>query len=162
MRKLFFLILLHPLILLYSQTEIVNIQWNRQGMHQSFPFALYEDGVNTLPYFTRKIPWNDHGTLPVVGIRVMQSTEIPGGHLDEIKHNHLKKNPLVEYSLARESGRSFVMLKVLPYVRNSDGKVHRVDRFEIQLEQEAALAPLKSARAGTWKDHSILASGSWF
>jgi len=53
-------------------------------------------------------------------------------------------------------------VKVLPFIRQADGKVQQVDRFEIVLEQEAALAPLKSAKAGNWIDHSLLASGSWY
>ncbi len=161
MRKLFFLILIHPLILLYSQTENVNIQWNRDDVHHFFPNALYEDGENTLPYFTRKIAWPAKGMLPSLSLRVSKTTEIAPGLLKEIDLNSLKKSPLLEYSLAREAGKSFVMVKVLPFIRKADGSVEQVDDFEIILEQEAAMAPLKSAKAGSWKDQSILTSGSW-
>ena len=161
MRKLFFLILFHPVILLYSQTENVNIQWNREDVDQFFPNALYEDGENTLPYFTRKIAWRAEGMLPVVTVNVTRSTEIAAETLLGIDQSHLKKSPLLEYSLEREAGKSFVMVKVLPFIRQPDGSVQQVDRFEIILEQEAALAPLKSAIAGSWEGHSMLASGSW-
>ena len=161
MRKLFFLILIYPVILLYSQTENVNIQWNREDVHHFFPNALYEDGENTLPYFTRKIAWTAERMLPVVHVKVTESTEIASGLLREIDQSHLKQSPLLEYSLAREAGKSFVMVKVLPFIREADGRVLQVDRFEIIVEQEAALAPLKSARAGSWMDHSLLASGNW-
>jgi hypothetical protein len=161
MRKLFFLILIHPVILLYSQTENVNIQWNREDVKHFFPNALYEDGENTLPYFTRKIAWTAKGMLPVVSIEVTESTEMAVGVLHGIDHSHLKQSPLLEYSLAREAGNSYVMVKVLPFIREGDGRVLQVDRFEIIVEQEAALAPLKSARAGSWMDHSLLASGNW-
>jgi hypothetical protein len=162
MRKLFFLILIHPVILLYSQTENVNIQWNREDIHHFFPFALYEDGENTLPYFTRKIEWTAKGMLPRVRVEVSLTTELDAALLSGIDQTHLKKSPLVEYSLAREAGKSFVLVKVLPFIRQSDGSVRQVDQFEIILEQEAALAPLKSAMVGDWTDHSKLASGSWF
>ncbi|MDF1574669.1 MAG: type IX secretion system sortase PorU [Bacteroidales bacterium] len=76
--------------------------------------------------------------------------------------SHLTERPLLEYSLVREAGFPRVIIKVLPFVRMADGSVHRVDSFEIDLEQEAALAPLKSARAGSWAEHSLLASGRWF
>jgi len=161
MRKLFFLILIHPLILLHSQTENVNIQWNREDVHHFFPNALYEDGENTLPYFTRKIAWTAKGMLPVVSLRVSNTTEIAPDLLKGIDQSNLKKSPLLEYSLAREAGKSMVMVKVLPFIRKADGRVEQVDEFEIILEQEAALAPLKSAIAGNWKDQSLLASGSW-
>jgi len=161
MRKLFFLILIHSVILLYSQTENVNIQWNREDVHHFFPNALYEDGENTLPYFTRKIAWTAKGMLPVVSLKVTKTTEIATSSLQGIDQSRLKQSPLLEYSLAREAGESFVMVKVLPFIRQADGKVHQVDRFEIVLEQEAALAPLKSAKAGNWIDHSLMASGNW-
>ncbi|MCK4989108.1 MAG: hypothetical protein KAS29_01430, partial [Bacteroidales bacterium] len=162
MRNLFFLILIHSVILLYSQTENVNIQWNREDVHHFFPNALYEDGENTLPYFTRKIAWTSKGMLPVVSLKVTKTTEITSSSLQGIDQTYLKKSPLLEYSLAREAGKYFVMVKVLPFIRQADGKVQQVDRFEIVLEQEAALAPLKSAKAGNWIDHSLLASGSWY
>ena len=162
MRNLFFLILIHSVILLYSQTENVNIQWNREDVHHFFPNALYEDGENTLPYFTRKIAWTSKGMLPVVSLKVTKTTEIASSSLQGIDQSRLKQSPLLEYSLAREAGKYFVMVKVLPFIRQADGKVQQVDRFEIVLEQEAALAPLKSAKAGNWIDHSLLASGSWY
>ncbi len=162
MRKLFFLILIHPVILLYSQTENVNIQWNREDIHHFFPFALYEDGENTLPYFTRKIEWNAKGMLPRVKVEVSRTTKIDPALLKGIDQSHLKQSPLVEYSLAREAGLSYVLIKVLPFIRRGDGTLEQVDDFEIILEQEAALAPLKSARAGNWTANSILASGSWY
>ncbi len=162
MRKLIFLILIHPVILLYSQTENVNIQWNREDIHHFFPNALYEDGENTLPYFTRKIKWTAEGMLPVLSIKVNKTTKIASVLLQEIDHSHLKKSPLLEYSLAREAGQFYVMVKVLPFIRQDDGEVLQVDDFEIILEQEAAMAPLKSVRAGSWKEHSILATGNWY
>ena len=162
MRKLFFLILIHPVILLYSQSENVNIQWNREDVKHFFPNALYEDGENTLPYFTRKIAWTPEGMLPVVSLKVTKTTEIATSILHGIDQSRLKKSPLLEYSLAREAGKSFVLVKVLPFIRQADGSVLQVDDFELLLEQEAALAPLKSAKVGSWMDHSLLASGSWF
>lgn len=162
MRKLFFLILIHSVILLYSQTENVNIQWNREDIHHFFPNALYEDGENTLPYFTRKIAWTAKGMLPVVSLKVTKTTGIASSVLQGIDQSHLKKSPLLECSLAREAGKSFVLVKVLPFIRQADGKVQQVDDFKIVLEQEAALAPLKSAKAGNWIDHSLLSSGNWY
>jgi len=162
MRNLFFLILIHSVILLYSQTENVNIQLNREDVNHFFPNALYEDGENTLPYFTRKIAWTSKGMLPVVSLKVTKTTEIASSSLQGIDQTYLRQSPLLEYSLAREAGKYFVLVKVLPFIRQADGKVQQVDRFEIVLEQEAALAPLKSAKAGNWIDHSLLASGSWY
>jgi hypothetical protein len=100
--------------------------------------------------------------LPVVSLKVTKTTEIATSILHGIDQSHLKKSPLLEYSLAREAGKSFVLVKVLPFIRQADGSVLQVDDFELLLEQEAALAPLKSAKAGSWMDHSLLASGSWF
>jgi hypothetical protein len=162
MRKLFFLILIHPFILLYSQIEDVKIQWNRDDIPHFFPNALYEDGENTLPYFTRKIEWTAEGMLPVVTLKVSETSEISAEILRGIDLSHLKMSPQLEYSLAREAGRSFVLVKVLPFIRQPDGSVHEVDRFAIQIDQEAALAPLKSAKSGNWEEHSLLSSGNWY
>ena len=100
--------------------------------------------------------------LPVVSLKVTKTTEIATSFLQGIDQSRLKQSPLLEYSLAREAGKFFVMVKVLPFIRQADGKVRQVDDFDIILKQEAALAPLKSAKAGNWIDHSLLASGNWF
>jgi hypothetical protein len=162
MRKLFFLILLYPAILLYSQSEVINIQWNKGDIHHLFPNALYGDGSNTLPYFTRKIEWTAEGMLPVVSIKVYETSEIEGKILSGVDQSHLQQSPLLEYSLAREAGKFYLLLKVLPFISQPDGSVRKVDRFEIVLDKEPALAPLKSAKAGSWEEHSLLASGSWY
>jgi hypothetical protein len=161
MRKLFFLILIHPVILLYSQTEDVNIQLNRGDIHHYFTNALYEDGENTLPYFARKIAWTSEGMLPVVSLKLSGTSEISDEILDGIDLSRVGTEPLLEYSLARESGRYYVLIKVLPFIREPEGRIRVVDRFQIILEKEEALAPLKSASAGNWVDHSVLASGNW-
>ena len=162
MRKLFFLILLHPLILLYSQTEDINIQWNRGDIHHFFTNALYEDGENTLPYFTRKIAWTAEEMLPVVSVKVLGSSKMDVEIPREIDLSRVRYTPRLQYSLARESGRYYVLVKVLPFIREPGGSIRKVDRFEIILEKEPALAPLKSAMAGSWMDHSVLATGRWY
>jgi Peptidase family C25 len=162
MRKLFFLILFYPVILLFSQIEDVNIQWDREDSRHFFPNALYEDGENTLPYITRKITWPAEDMLPVVSIRLKETRPVSSESLQGKDLKHLKTTPFVEYSLAREAGVSFVLVKVLPYILKAGREVHEIDHFEIILDEEPALAPLKSAMAGNWKEHSLLASGSWF
>jgi len=162
MRKLLFFIFLYPTFLLFSQTENVVIQWDREGSFHSFPHALYGDGENTLPYLTRKIPWPAQGMLPVARLRVKKSSRIDLSSLEGLKLDHVQDQPLLEYSLVREAGRSFVQLKILPYLRQADGKLHRVEDLDIQLEAEPALAPLKSESTGEWRDNSLLASGSWY
>jgi hypothetical protein len=162
MRKLFFLLLFHPLILLFSQTENIVIQWDKEGIRQSFPHALYEDGENTLPYLTRKIAWPREGMLPVLSLEVLESTPIEAANLAGISHAKVGEEPLLEYSLVRESGTSFLLVKILPYARHAGGSIERLDRFEIRMDAEAALAPLKSESTGSWDDHSLLASGNWF
>ena len=93
MRKLFFLIFLYPTFLLYSQTENVVIQWDRDGSYHSFPHALYGDGENTLPYLTRKIPWTSQGMLPVAHLKVKRSSPIDPAHLKEINVDHVHSQP---------------------------------------------------------------------
>jgi hypothetical protein len=162
MRKLFFLILLYPTILLFSQTENIVIQWDKEGARQFFPHALYEDGENTLPYLSRKIAWPARGMLPLVSLEVISSTQLSAESLEGINDSQLEEDPLLEYSLVREAGTSFLLVKVLPYTRQAGGSIERVDRFEIHLEAEPALAPLRSESTGSWSGHSLLASGNWF
>jgi len=162
MRKLFFLVLLHPLILLFSQTENIVVQWDKEGDGLSFPHALYEDGENTLPYLTRKIAWPWQGMLPVVRLEVLESTRMEAGTLDGISHSRVREKPLLEYALVREAGSSFLLVKILPYTRKADGTIERIDRFEIHTTTEPALAPLKSESTGNWTGQSLLASGNWF
>ena len=162
MRKLLFLVLFYPTIYLCSQTENIVIQWDMGSARQSFSHALYEDGENTLPYLSRKIAWPSRGMLPVVRLEVKGSTKIEAPYLEGINYSHVKEDPLLEYSLVRESGSAFVLVKVLPYTSLPGGSIERVDRFEIHLEAEPAMAPLRIESTGSWTEHSLLASGNWF
>jgi hypothetical protein len=100
--------------------------------------------------------------LPVVSLEVIASTKLDGGSLEGISHSHVGEKPLLEYSLVREAGSNFLLVKVLPYIRQAGGTIERVDRFEIHVNAEPALAPLRSESTGSWIEHSMLATGNWF
>ena len=70
--------------------------------------------------------------------------------------------PLLEYNLVNEARQSYVVLKVLPFVKNASGELERVNSLQIVVKEEAALAKLKSYTTGEWKDQSVLASGNWY
>lgn len=100
--------------------------------------------------------------LPKVSLDVLESTELEAENLKGIAYSQLQEDPLVEYSLVREAGKSFLLVKILPYARQPGGTIERVDRFHLNVLAEPALAPLKSESTGTWTAHSLLASGNWF
>ncbi|MCP4311728.1 MAG: type IX secretion system sortase PorU, partial [Bacteroidetes bacterium] len=156
-----FVALLFPALLL-GQAETVVIEWDTNHNQLLFPHALYEDGANTLPYFTRKIAWDAPGTIPVVTITV-EKTINPGSQSMYGKSvEHVKREPLLEYSLVREIGRSYVSVKILPFIKNGAGEITLVESFTLGLEEEVALAPLRSESTGEWEENSVLASGSWY
>ncbi|MEN8229850.1 MAG: type IX secretion system sortase PorU [Bacteroidota bacterium] len=162
MKKLVILILLHLSVLLHSQVESVVIQWNTDHGKPFFSHALYADGENTLPYFVRKLPWTANGMLPDVQIEVTESASFDNNFLSGIDTGHVKEAPLLEVALVREAKQPFVMVKVLPFLKTSSGKVVRVEAFNILMEEQMALAALKSEIEGDWADQSVLASGDWF
>ena len=162
MKKLVFLILLHLSFLLYSQVKSVAIQWNTDHAQPFFSHALYADGENTLPYIIRKLPWTAEGMLPEVRIEVTESTLIETDFLAGRNTGHVKEAPLLEYELVREAKQSFVMVKILPFMKSSSGKMVRVDAFKIHVGEQMALAALKSAIVGDWVAQSVLTSGDWF
>ena len=162
MKKLgliFFLLL--PAIM-QAQTESIAIEWDTDHGQFYFPYALYGDGENTLPYFTRKIAWLHDGMLPVVRVAVNKTAEIASENLVQTPTDHVEQQPLLEYSLVREAKQSFVVLKLLPFVKNGSGGIDRVLSFAIQMDSQMALAPLKSHSTGAWTEHSVLSSGNWF
>jgi len=162
MKKLVFLILLHLSFLLYSQVESVAIQWNTDHAQPFFSHALYADGENTLPYIIRKLPWTAEGMLPDVRIEVTESTLIESDFLAGRNTGHVKEAPLLEYELVREAKQSFVMVKILPFMKSSSGKMVRVEAFKIHVGEQMALAALKSEIVGDWVAQSVLTSGDWF
>ena len=162
MKKLLFLLLAILSINLYSQVEPVVIQWDTVNKNFVFPHALYEDGENTLPYITRKIAWTSPGSLPKVEIEVTGTVQEKWQVGSEISTRHVKDTPLLEYSLVREAKHSYVVVKVLPFRTTSSGQLECVSSFNIRLEEEMALAPLKSESVGDWATSSVLASGNWF
>jgi hypothetical protein len=160
-----------PVILLFAllpaallgQTESIVIEWDKDHGTLFFPHALYEDGENTLPYFTRKTAWDHEGMLPVVRVHVKEALLLTGDELPPgAPVNHLEQAPLLEYALVREAKRSCVTLKLLPFFINESGGIERVNSFEIEYGMERALAPLKSHRKGSWSGHSVLATGDWY
>ena len=162
MKKLVFLILLHLSFLLYSQVESVAIQWNTDHAQPFFSHASYADGENTLPYIIRKLPWTAEGMLPDVRIEVTESTLIESDFLAGRNTGHVKEAPLLEYELVREAKQSFVMVKILPFMKSSSGKMVRVEAFKIHVGEQMALAALKSEIVGDWVAQSVLTSGDWF
>jgi hypothetical protein len=162
MKKLAVILSLLLPSVLYGQTETVVIEWDSNSGRLSFPHALYEDGVNTLPYLTRKIPWETRGTVPRVSVELTGTSPVAPGELSGIDTREVAAEPLTELSLVREAGKPFVVLKILPFIQPVPGKLSRVNSLRIRIEQEAALAPLRSERKGSWSDHSVLASGNWY
>jgi hypothetical protein len=147
---------------LYAQIETIDIQWDENHGLPSFPHALYEDGENTLPYFTGKFTWDRPGMLPVVHLVVRGTEPVEAGLPEQVPTDHVKEAPLLEYALVREAKKPFVTIRVLPFLRNASGSLERVTSFEVHIEQEKTLAALKSAMAGEWAASSVLSSGSWF
>ncbi len=162
MRNLLLILSLFIPALLPGQAESVVIEWDTNHDQFIFPHALYEDGDNTLPYLTRKIEWNAPGTIPVVTIEVEKTSRTGPENMRSVPVEHLKQEPLLEYALVRESGRSFVVVKMLPFIKKESGEIERVDRFTLHLEKKMALAALKSESTGNWAEQSVLASGNWF
>ncbi|MFO7670262.1 MAG: type IX secretion system sortase PorU [Bacteroidales bacterium] len=148
--------------LLPGQSENVVIEWDTNHDQLIFPHALYADGDNTLPYLTRKIEWNAPGTVPVVTLKVEKTSETHPGMLRSVPLEKVNQEPLLEYALVRESGRPFVVVKILPFIKKGSGAIEKVDRFTLQLEAKTALAPLRSESTGNWAGQSVLSSGNWF
>ncbi|MCK5136144.1 MAG: type IX secretion system sortase PorU [Bacteroidales bacterium] len=162
MKKLVFFVFLHLSIALAAQVEFVVIQWDISHDQPFFPHALYADGENTLPYITRKLPWSSDGKLPVVHLKVNETAPLGEDSGLQTYTHHVKEAPLLEYSLVREAKQSFIMVKVLPFLRNVSGGLERVKSFELHISRETPLAALKSSITGDWATGSVLASGDWF
>lgn len=162
MRNLILILSLLCPALLSGQVENVVIEWDTHHEQLIFPHALYEDGENTLPYLTRKIEWSHKGMLPVVSVKVKSSSITSPEILGSIPLKHIQAEPLLEYALVRESGRSFVTVKLLPFIKSRSGQIEKVERFSLNIEKKAALAPLRSESTGSWADESVLASGNWY
>jgi hypothetical protein len=161
MRKLTYIILLNLCFNLYSQVEHIAIQWNTDHDQPFFTHALYADGENTLPYIIRKIPWTAKGMLPKVHLEVSETSSLDKNFTLGMDTRHVKEAPLLEYSLVREAKQSYVMVKVLPFLKGSSGALMKVETFHLHLDQQMALASLKSEITGDWVTHSVLASGDW-
>ncbi len=100
--------------------------------------------------------------LPRVRVQVTESTHIEDhtsyGNNIEI----VGKEPMVEYELVNEAHQSYVVIKVLPFVKSASGGLERVNAMQIVVKEEAALAKLKANTTGEWRDQSVLGSGNWF
>ena len=127
-----YILMLLPAIL-NGQTESVVIEWDTDHGNLHFPHALYEGGPNTLPYYTRKIEWNEPGMLPVVRVEVRETARLTGIVPDQASADRLESAPLLEAELVRESGRNYLMIKILPFVRNASGGIDRVNSFRIRV-----------------------------
>ncbi len=162
MKKLACFLLLSLPFSLAAQVEHVVIDWDTLQGRSSFSHALYEDSLNSLPYYTRKIPWNSPGMIPEVSIRVLGSSEMDENQTNGRYTGHVREALPVEHELVREAGTFYLQLKVLPFYRKPGGGLARVESFEIAVKAEPALARLKSTVSGEWAGQSVLASGEWY
>ncbi len=106
MKKLIIILSFLMPAMLYGQTESIVLEWDTEHDPVNFLHALYADGENTLPYFSRKINWESDGAIPLVRIRVNGTTEIDPEALVGKPLNHVKNEPLLAYSLAWEAKRT--------------------------------------------------------
>ena len=162
MKKFLILLLLPLSVLLSAQVESVVVQWDETRDQPFFPDALYADGENTLPYLTRKIRWSAVDAVPRASITVSGTVPLAAPLAPGTFTGNVQEIPRIQVELVREKGQPFAVVRVLPFVKSADGTLMRVESFEIDLEPEMALAPLKSQMTGAWSDHSVLASGTWF
>ena len=160
MKQLVIPVLLSLSLVLSAQDETIVIQWDNNHTLPGFSHALYADGANTLPYYTRKIPWKAEGMQPEVSLVVRETSpvDVPDG----IPVGHVNEEPLVEVALVREAKEFFVSLKILPFQKNDAGRLEQVNSFEIRLEEKPLLAGLKSTMEGDWAASSVLSTGDWF
>jgi len=96
MRNLIVILSLFIPAFLLGQSESVVIEWDTHHDQLIFPHALYEDGDNTLPYLTRKIEWDAKGKLPVVRIKVENTSESSPESLKAVPVKHVQSEPLLE------------------------------------------------------------------
>ncbi len=162
MKKLVLFLLLALPLPLASQVENVAIQWDTLQNRLFFTHALYEDSLNSLPYYTRKLKWDHPGKVPRVSVRVRKVSDPGESAWSGMWTGHVQEAPLVESELVREAGTFYVQLKILPFIRKTPEKLERVDSLEIILEPRLALAKLKSTVTGDWSGQSVLASGDWY
>lgn len=100
--------------------------------------------------------------VPAAHVKVTETSPLKAPLADGTYTGHVKERPVVKVELVRERGQSYAFVRILPYIINGAGELVQVNAFSLELEQQVALAPLKSMQAGEWADHSVLASGSWF
>jgi hypothetical protein len=117
MRNLILILSLFVPAFLLGQSESIVIEWDTNPYQLIFHHALYEDGNNTLPYLTRKIEWDAKGKLPVVSIKVGKTSKSSHETMKSVPVKHVQSEPLLEYALVREAGRSFLVIKLLPFVK---------------------------------------------
>jgi len=147
---------------LSAQSESVVIEWNAHHGRYSFPHALYEDGWNTLPYYTRNIPWDAAGMLPEVDLEVTAASPVDAAAMNSVPTGHVGTEPSLETALVREMGRNILSVKVLPFFYDESGSLLKVDAMEFRIGRKMALARLKSQSTGSWKEQSVLSSGTWY
>lgn len=162
MKKLILLLFLQLSFYLSGQVKTVVVQWDKNASQPCFPHALYADGENTLPYITRKFPWNADGMLPAVKLEDVLTSPLGNELISGVNTSHVTDSPLVEYSMVREAKQAFVLIKILPFIRGASGDLRRVNSMDIRLEKEKLMAPLKSEKTGEWAANSVLSSGDWF
>ena len=63
------------------------------------------------------MPWDAPGSIPVVTIKVEKTSKTSAEKMNSVPVKHLGHEPLLEYALVRESGRSFVVVKLLPFIK---------------------------------------------
>lgn len=162
MKKRAILLLLILPFVLHGQSEELVLEWESDHGNLSFHRALYADGENTLPYLSRKIPWESARKHPEVRLEVLESSPVNPEWIRSMDLDHVKAAPLLEHALLGQMGANYLSVKILPFFKKEDGSLWKTERMRMLVEQKSAMASLKFQRKGSWNSSSVLASGNWY
>jgi len=108
-----------------------------------------------LPYWFESFELESSSADVLVKDAVFEPVNVALVNIDAVKDSDL----LITREVGSTSGKSFLRLSILPFVKRN-GRIEKLVSFTVSIKE--TVNQLKSAQVGTaWKSSSVLSSGKW-
>jgi len=160
--------------LVFSQNNISfqrNIEWfevkeNKIADNQSvfffgFDGASYDYGNQKItPFFNDIISWESGLDAEIQIVNVL-TEKLKTDESELIDQSNISTNYNLKYEVSESRGRKYLIVSLLPFVKMSNGEIHKIKSFQLEISK-VANQPLRQNQRMAFTNESVLSKGDWY
>ena len=134
-----------------------NLNLNELIFTETFENAAYYSANSNLPAYYKFLEIPENSTASIIFLEV-KSVPVT---IKSNRNFNFPAIPLIKSGISKDQGKCFLNFSFLPFLTNpASGQTEKVTYFKIQITLSSKLQAAK--RSQTWKQTSVLASGSFY